>query len=93
LVVSGHSADGNGRKLRRSASTALEALALAYEAKFIFESIRSPGSYSYEYESMPAFAADNEERRAERGPFYAALKRIEAHKDFFERAWKVQTRG
>jgi hypothetical protein len=72
--------------------TALEALALVYEAKFIFESIWSPGSYSYEYESMPAFPGDNEDRRAERGPFYAALKRIEAHKDFFERAWKVQTR-
>ena len=69
--------------------TAIEALALVYESKFIFEHIRSEMSYGYEWKDMPESYGTGEQRNA-RGPFYAILKRIEANKDFFERAWKLQ---
>jgi hypothetical protein len=65
---------------------AIDTLALMYESKFIFENIRSEMSFGYEWRDMP------ESYGQEAGPFYAVLKRIEAHKDFFERAWKTQVR-
>jgi hypothetical protein len=76
----------------RRIDTALDALAIVHEAKFIFDGIRSGLSSSYEWDSMPQFPGDNEQKRGQRGPFYSVLKRIEANKDFFERLWKVQTR-
>lgn len=71
--------------------TAIEALALVYESKIIFDHIRSEMSFPYEWKDMPQGYGSEEERRA-RGPFYAILKRIEAQKEFFERAWKIQVR-
>jgi hypothetical protein len=65
---------------------AIDTLALMYESKFVFENIRSEMSFPYEWQDMP------EPYRKASGPFYAVLKRIEAHKDFFERAWKTQVR-
>src|SRR5260370_30510068 len=47
--------------------------------------------FPYEWKDMPQGYGSEEERRA-RGPFYAILKRIEAQKEFFERAWKIQVR-
>jgi hypothetical protein len=72
--------------------TAIEALALVYESKFIFDFIRGPMSYANEWEKMPEFSGDTPQKRQQRGPFYATLKRIEAHKDFFDRAWIMQVR-
>src|SRR3979411_2682017 len=72
--------------------TAIDALALVYESKFIFDRIRGAMSYSYEWDKMPEFPGDNAQRRQQRGPFYATMKRVEAHKDFFDRAWKLQVR-
>ena len=71
---------------------ALEALAIAHESAFIFDHIRGPMTYEYEWSEMPVYPADDENRRRSRGPFYATLKRIESNKDFFDRAWKVQVR-
>jgi hypothetical protein len=71
--------------------TAIDALALVYESKFIFNHIRSEMAYDYEWKNMPDSYGSAEQRNA-RGPFYAILKRIEANKDFFERAWKMQVR-
>src|SRR5262249_11775350 len=69
--------------------TAIEALALVYESKFVFDHIRSPMAFGYEWADMP----DNYgEPRDERGSFYAVLKRIKANKEFFDRAWKMQVR-
>lgn len=76
----------------RRIETAIDALALAYESKFIFGHIRSPMTFSYEWKDMPESLAQSEEQRSARGPFYAVLKRIEANTDFFERAWKLQVR-
>lgn len=74
----------------RRIDIALEALALAYEAGFIFDSIRSPMSYESEWADLKGI--DDAERRRAAGPFFAILKRIEYHKDYFERVWKMQPR-
>jgi hypothetical protein len=72
--------------------TAIDALALVYESKFIFDFIRSNLTYPYEWEDMPpGFVTDGRERNT-RGVFYAILKRIKINKEFFERAWKIQVR-
>jgi hypothetical protein len=71
--------------------TAIEALALVYESKIIFDHIRSEMPFPYEWKDMPQGFGLEEERSA-RGPFYAVLKRIEAQKEFFERMWKIQVR-
>jgi hypothetical protein len=71
---------------------AFEALALAYEAKFVFEHIRGPMYFEYEWEEMPLDPDQSTEQRRRRGPYYATLKRIRDNKDFFERAWKLQPR-
>src|SRR5262245_61953719 len=69
---------------------ALDALALAYEAGFIFDNIRSPMSYASEWSEMSG--VDDPDRRRAAGPFFAILKRIEHHKDYFERVWRIQPR-
>lgn len=74
----------------RRLETAIEALALAYESKYVFDTIRSPMSSSYEWEDMPAKSGENENDRSTRGSFYAILKRIQQHREFFERAFKLQ---
>jgi hypothetical protein len=72
--------------------TAIEALALVYESRFVFEHIRNIGTaFSYEWEDMPESFGPEAERNV-RGPFYATLKRLDSYKEFFERAWKVQVR-
>jgi len=70
--------------------TAIKALALTYKSKFVFESIRSPMTFSFEYKDMPEQAGETEDKRGRRGSFYAILKRIEHHKAFFEQAWELQ---
>lgn len=74
----------------RRIDVALETLALAYEAGFIFDSIRSPMSYEGEWAEMKG--VDDPQRRNNAGPFFAILKRIDSHKDFFERVWRMQPR-
>jgi len=94
IAVTGFRTFGRWKKEKieeKRIDTAIEALALAYESKFIFDHIRSEMSFGYEWEDMPDSYGNEEERNA-RGPFYATLKRIEANKDFFERAWKMQVR-
>lgn len=76
----------------RKIEIAFDALAIAYEVKFVFDSIRSPLSDRYEWEDMPSVAGESDSERVSRGPFYAILKRIERNKDFFERAWRLQPR-
>jgi hypothetical protein len=71
---------------------AFEALSIAYETKFIFQTIRGPMSFEYEWKDMPTIEGEAEENRRERGPFFAILNRISSQKEFFERAWKLQPR-
>ena len=70
----------------------IEALALMHESKFIFEHIRGPMSFQSEWDDMPINKGDTEAQRRSRGSFYAVLKRIEGHREFFDRAWKLQVR-
>jgi hypothetical protein len=76
----------------RRIETALDALAITYEAKYVFENIRSPLSFEYEYKDMPHIEGETEQQRHKRGPFYAVKKRIFDNRDFFERAFKLQPR-
>jgi hypothetical protein len=94
IAVGGFRTFGRWKKEKieeKRIETAIEALALVYESKFIFDHIRSEMSFGYEWEDMP-HVYGTEEQRSVRGPFYAVLKRIEASKEFFDRAWKMQVR-
>jgi len=94
IAVGGFRTFGRWKKEKieeKRIETAIEALALVYESKFIFDHIRSEMSFAYEWKDMPDGYGTEEQRNA-RGPFYAILKRIQANKDFFERAWKMQVR-
>jgi hypothetical protein len=70
---------------------AFEALAIAYECQFVFQSIRSPGTMGYEYEDMPREGVTEEEWQR-RGPFYAILKRITDNRPFFIKVLQLQPR-
>src|SRR5579862_323348 len=76
----------------RKIEIAFEALSIAYETKFIFETIRNPMTYSYEWDDMPQIAGESDNDRSNRGTSYAIFKRMERNKDFFERLWKLQPR-
>jgi hypothetical protein len=94
IAVGGFRTFGRWKKEKieeKRIDVAIEALALVYEAKFVFDHIRSEMSFPYEWKDMPEGFGSEKERDA-RGPFYATLKRIDACKDFFERAWKIQVR-
>lgn len=73
----------------RRIDIALEALALAYEAAYIFEDIRNPGSFEGEWSELKI---ENLDRRSAAGPFFAILSRIDKNKDYFDRVWKMQPR-
>src|SRR5262245_37256326 len=60
----------------RTIETAIEALTIAYETKYIFQHIRSPMSEGYEWADMPQQPGESEEVRRRRGPYYACIKRI-----------------
>ena len=72
---------------------AIEALACAYEAKFVFEAIRFRLVRDYEYQDMN-LNGDSvivlDERRKNQGGPYAVLKRLEHHEEFFERVRKLE---
>jgi hypothetical protein len=71
---------------------AFEALSIAYETKSIFEGIRSPMAFAYEWADMPRGDGESDDSWNGRGSFYAILKRIERNKDYFDRLWKLQSR-
>jgi hypothetical protein len=48
---------------------ALEALSIAYQSKFVFEQIRGPMAYSYEWSDMPERVGDTDDRRNSRGAY------------------------
>jgi hypothetical protein len=76
----------------RRIDTAIKALSIAYESKFVFDTIRSPMSFDYEWKDMPETPGETDAQRRQRGTFYAVGKRISQHKDFFERVYKLQPR-
>lgn len=68
----------------RKMEIAFEALSIAYELKFVFEDIRARLVRSYESDDMPYKDISPQEAQR-RSSFYAVMKRIGEHKDFFER--------
>jgi hypothetical protein len=76
----------------RKIEIAFEGLSIAYETKFIFDAIRSPAAFPYEWRDMPRMDGETDNDWSRRGSFYAILKRIANNKDFFERIWKLQPR-
>ena len=71
---------------------AIEALELAYDCQEVFEVIRNPGTLGSEYADMPRRDREDDGEWNQRGPFYATLKRVQAHADFFERLAKLRPR-
>jgi hypothetical protein len=71
---------------------AFDALAIAYETKYIFGNIRAPMMFEAEYKDMPRRPGESDDRWHLRGNYYGVHKRIEAHKDFFDRVWQLQPR-
>jgi hypothetical protein len=95
IAISGFRTFGRWKQEKleeRKIELAFEILALAYESKFVFDAIRSPASFGYEYEDMEKRPGESQAEWDARGPYYAILKRIGAHKDFFERIFKIQPR-
>lgn len=76
----------------RRIEAAIDALSIAYQSKYVFENIRGPMIFGYEYEEMPVSPGESESRRGRRGGYYAVLKRIERNREFFESVWKIQPR-
>jgi len=60
----------------RRIDIALEALSIAYESKAIFDRVRSGLAYEREWEDMAVKQGETERDRAERGSYYAVLKRL-----------------
>ena len=71
---------------------AVETAALAYESKYVFENIRSPMSFAHELRDVPKWDGETDNEWENRKPFAVTLMRIDRHKDFFERLFKVQPR-
>lgn len=71
---------------------AIDALAMVYEGKFIFDHIRSGFVFEGESKDLPHRPGESDDLWRVRGRYFAILKRIEANREFFERAWKLQVR-
>jgi hypothetical protein len=74
----------------RRIEIAVEALSIAYESKAVFDRVRSGLAYEREWQDMPTKQDERERDRAERGSYYAVLKRLYDNRDFFDRVWKLQ---
>src|SRR3954471_15457892 len=61
---------------------AIEALTMAYRTKFVFQNIRALMAMSNEWEDMPKLEDDTDNKRMQRGSFYAVFKRIQRNKDY-----------
>lgn len=95
IAISGFRTFGRWKKEKieeKRIETAIDALAMSYESKFIFDHIRGAMAYSHEWKDMESRANETDAQKTARGPFFATLRRIEANKDFFDRAWKLQVK-
>jgi hypothetical protein len=57
----------------RRIETAIEALAISYESKYIFDAIRSPMNFGYEWKDMPKAPGETDAEWDKRGPFCAVV--------------------
>jgi hypothetical protein len=63
--------------------TAVDALVLIREAKWVFDNIRSPMSFDYEWKDMPKTEGEDDALRRTKGSYFAILKRVQFHREFF----------
>jgi hypothetical protein len=71
---------------------AMDAISLAYEAKGVFEGIRSPLVSTSEWDDMEVVPGEEQRERDRRGSYYARMKRLQFHREFFVRAYAMQPR-
>lgn len=71
---------------------AMDAISLAYESKGVFEGIRAPSVSTSEWDDMEVFPGEAPSERDRRGSYYAKMKRLQYHREFFERAYAMQPR-
>jgi hypothetical protein len=76
----------------RRIETALDALAVTYESKYVFDNIRSPMVFEYEWNNMQRRPGEPDEIWQQRAAFFAVKQRILNHRDYFERVYKLQPR-
>src|SRR4051794_22993667 len=84
IAISGFRTVGRWRREKleeRRIETAFDALSIAHETKFIFGNIRSSLTEGYEWADMPHWDGDTDDHRRRRGPYFAAIKRINANAD------------
>lgn len=58
---------------------AFEALAFAYEARYVMDSVRGPIMFEAEWNEMPKIEGESEEDRKRRVPAHVIWKRMEFH--------------
>jgi hypothetical protein len=63
-----------------------DVLADIYEARAVFQWVRSPAAFGYESEERPGRDEDPEALRRHRDTFYVPLKRLNDHAEFFAKA-------
>jgi hypothetical protein len=78
----------------RRIELAIDALALTYESRFVFDTIRARAIRRHEYEDAADEIAEGIQvpvliREGQRGA-YAVMKRIQAQGDFFEKLYKIE---
>jgi hypothetical protein len=71
---------------------AMDAISLANESKGVFEGIRSPLVSTSEWDDMEVLPGEEPRERARRGSYYAKMRRIQFHREFFGRAYAMQPR-
>lgn len=71
---------------RRRMELAEDVLADVYEARAVFQWVRSPASFGYESEARPGREADPEAIRRHRDTFFVPLKRLNDNAEFFSKA-------
>ncbi len=74
----------------RRIEIAFDLLAITYESKYVFDNIRSPMSFPYEWEDLPKRPGETEEQWRSRGSYYAVRKRVSEAKPFFDRVFQLQ---
>jgi hypothetical protein len=74
----------------RRIEAAIDILALAYESRIVFRRIRAGLITDADLKDMPVRDGEDADHRRLRGSYWAYLKRVIDHRDFFERAWDLQ---
>lgn len=95
IAIGGFKTFGRWKRERieeRKIDIALEALSIAYESKGVFEAIRNPGLFSYEWSDMPRVEGESDSEWEARAPYYVTLKRLDENNEYFRKTLQLQPR-